>query len=535
MKIIYGIFIVFLISQSSLYGSSKFLLNNGIVDIGHKKESSEIEVPKERIINEPSMQITENKLTYQKRIQSQKFDCETDFLGTETCTQQQTVCPSNSEYTDGYSVAHHVSKDFIKQCPLGTIVDGNRCYLDENRDGEKDYYYYVKSGRYVWSGVYLNSSRNVNESGTVTIPAKGYLEVRHYSPQACDNDNNHVVVKIDNVSKIDTWCRRSKDTGNVIVYRNDTDSSVSVPYYYFDGHAGGGWDKSYFLEYIYGPNKIISKDGFIEEEIGGKIYLYSGTQCPNNTIEQSDGSCVMEYDWYSYLCPTDVNIYSGVWQPVDSGSDCGNITCTNSATPPSNNCVRLNYTCPLDPNQKCGKTLNTIGTCNDGYVWNSNRCERVESFCGSSFYNASLDICQDVTRYEKLCKNSNEVYNKATDKCETGTDACVDGIYDANLNKCVMDFVPECTTQGYTYNKVSDMCEDANSPICETQYNYDGVSCKGEMTMCATGFSYNEVLNKCEKDVCDILNTSDSGTRCEAPSPCIGTVSNGKCIPDTIQ
>jgi hypothetical protein len=514
---------------------SKFHQNQGIVDIGHKEESNELEVPKEMIISEPSMILTENKLTYQKRIQSERFDCETDFLGTETCSQQQSACPSNQEFTDGYSVAHHVVKNFLKQCEAGTILDGNRCYLDENNDGIKDYFYYTKSGGHVWSGVFLNNENNVKKEGNVVVPARGYLEVRHYSPEACDDDRNHVVVKINNITKIDTWCGLSKDTEDVIVYRNNTTSAVSVSYFYYDSHSGGGYDKSYFEEFIYAPNRIMIRDGFIEEKIDGRIYLYSITHCPNGSVEQPNGSCAMEYDWYSYLCPSEVNIYNGAWQVVNSGSDCGNIICTNLSTPPTNNCIRLNYTCSLDPNQKCGKTLNTIGACSDGYVWNNNRCERIESFCGGSFYNAILDICQDVTRYEKLCKNDNEIYNKITNICETGVEACGDGVYDENIDECVMDFIPECRTQGYVYNYVSGVCEDTAKSICETQYNYEGSYCRGEMTMCRTGYSYNEELNRCEQDACDILNTSDSGNRCETPSQCIGVVHNGKCIPNVVQ
>jgi hypothetical protein len=518
--------------------ANRLLKRENIIDIGHNQESREIEVPKEKIVKEPNIQLIENRTVYAKRVESEKFDCETDFLGTETCTKQQTICPSNTEYTDGYSVVHHVSKKFVKQCPPDTLLYGNRCYLDENRDGLKDYYYYVKSGGYVWSNVPLSSSRNVNRSGRVTIPPRGYLEVRHYSPQACDDDNNHVVVKINNVSKIDTWCRRSRDTGNVVVYKNNTSSSVSVSYYYFDGHAGRGWDRSYFLQYIYGPNRVISKTGFIEEKVNGKVYLYTSTQCPNNTVEQADGSCIMEYDWYSYLCPNDLNEYGEPWRPINEGSDCGNVSCTNSQTPPVNNCARVHYTCPDNPGVKCGKTNNEIGFCEDGYVWNNSRCERVETFCGSSFYNATLDICQDITKYTKLCKGQGEVYDEKLNKCVSSVIACEDGVYSKEYNKCMMDFVGDCSLDGYVYNPISDICENKTKPICETLYNYDSSKaiCIGEMAVCSTGYSYNEETNKCEKDVCDILNTSDSGTRCEAPSPCKGTItSDGKCIPTKIQ
>ncbi|WP_294961509.1 hypothetical protein [Sulfurimonas sp.] len=479
MKTLYGILIIFLISQSSLYSSSKFLLKTGIVDIGHKEESSEIEVPKERIISEPNMSTSENKLTYQKRIQSEKFDCETDFLGTETCTQQQTVCPSYGEYEDGYSVASIGSKIIYtsKTTTTSTASSYYGSWSTANR------FWRERKSAKGWNTFDLPNSSNL--VGGVTIPLSR---------------------NAGSLSATKVWSS---------YYGGYIDFTVS-----FSSRSGGRGSDMYFSTSIrrYYPaitTTIVSCPSGYSEAEG------TGSNACKKTIT---------YTYYNYLCSTETNELGQSFSPIDGGG-----TTTTSAIPPSNNCVRLNYTCPLDSSQKCGETINTTGICEDGYIWNSNRCERVESYCGNSFYNVSLDVCQDVTNYEKLCINSNEIYNNITNNCETNTKACSNGVFNEDTNKCVSDFEVICQTNGYIYNNMSGVCEDPDSPICETQYNYNGSLCKGEMTMCATGFFYNKELNKCEKDICKILNTSDIGARCETPIQCEGVVNNGRCIPNTLQ
>ncbi len=532
-----SILLVLILFNIEVFAANRLLKKQNIIDIGHNQESQEIEVPKEKIAKEPNIRVVDNKTVYAKRIQSDKYDCETDFLGTETCPQQQAVCPSTTDYTDGYSVAHHVRKQYLKICSPWDVQEGGKCYLDKNNDGVKDSAHFIRSGGYVWSGYHLYSSRNISRSNTITIKPYGYIKARHYSPQACDDDNNHVVMKVNGVTKLDTWCGRSRDTGYIELFKNSTPSTVRANYYLFDGHAGGGWDNSYMLLYSYNLDMDIPA-GYTVENNGGSVSFFKSPFCPNGTVEQNDGTCLMEYNWYSYLCPTDTNEYGEPWRVVNGGSDCGDASCANSATPPINNCARVHYTCPTDPNMKCGKTQNTIGFCRDGYVWNNNRCERIESFCGSSFYNATLDICQDITRYTKLCKEQGEVYDKVKNKCVSSVVACENGVYSETYGKCMMDFVADCNSSGYIYNPVSDICENKTQPLCKTQYNFDSSRsiCVGEMAVCSTGYTYNADTNKCEKELCGVLDTDDNGTKCVTQPLCDGTLtSTGLCVPSVVK
>lgn len=527
-----------LIFNNNLYGVNPFLLNDGIVDIGRISTTNQIEVPKELVLKEPQIEEVPNKTIYNERLQSPLVDCETDFLGTEICPTNRQECPSNEELTDGYSTVHHINKSFIKLCEPGHIKNANRCYVDENGDGQKDYTYYRKTGGYKWSGVYLSGSRSVSRKGTVTIPAYGYLEVRHYSPQACDDDNNYVRIDIEGITIKSTWCGGSRDTGYIKAYENTTGSPKNIDYYYYDRHSGGGWDKSYFLEYIYAPHGTVPI-GYITEEISGKIYYYKNSTCPSNTEEQPDGSCKMEYDWYSYHCPTESNYYENLWQVVNTGEDCGNASCTNSATPPENNCVRVDFVCPIDSNLKCGKTVVDTVDCGDGYVWNNNRCERLESYCASSTYNSAKDICEDIATYTKLCINDGDVYSTSLNKCISNTEICKDGTYDSVTHSCITPFEAACNSTGYIYDSFTETCSDSSIALCsDNQYSYNsGTSqCIGTMTPCVTGYSYNVKTNKCELERCGSLGTLDTDLRCEKDSACVGTVTaDGKCIPSVVQ
>ena len=514
-----------------------FLQNKNIIDIGRRIDTSEVEVAKNYIHTDPNLTIVPNTIIAYERLQSELFQCETDFLGTETCPSGQEICPSYEEFDNGYSVKHHTVKSFVKICPINHILENDRCYADFNGDNNKDYTFYKKTGGYKWSGILLSGSNSITREGKVTIPPHGYLEVRHFSPSACDNDNNYVYIKVDNKIIKSVWCGGSKDTGYIKAYENNTNESVEIDYYYYDRHSGGGYDVSYFEEYIYELTSLLPST-YIIESISNKLYFYKKTSCPINTIEQADGSCKMEYDWYSYHCPMNSNYYQNSWQIRDEGKDCGSAVCTNSSVPPTNNCIRVDYTCPSNPNSKCGKSVVDSIECEDGFVWN-NRCERLESYCGSSTYNAAKDICENIKRYTKLCKNDTDVYDVNLNKCVSNTEICKDGIYNNITKSCVIDFTGSCEKEGYVYDSKTQSCINPSKNLCSNnQYTYDSINniCKGSITICEVGYTLNNTTNKCEKDICGELGTLNSNTRCETNNQCEGIITSlGTCIPNVVQ
>jgi len=73
----------------------------------------------------------------------------------------------------------------------------------------------------------------------------------------------------------------------------------------------------------------------------------------------------LKYDYYSYSCPSDENVYGNEWDIVDAGGDCGEYSLTtdtngdgikdrcNSSAPSTENCERTTFKCSFNPNAVC--------------------------------------------------------------------------------------------------------------------------------------------------------------------------------------
>ncbi len=522
--------------------ANQFLKNQGIVDIGRKTSSNEIEVPKQYVYTNPLMTPVSNVVIYDERLQSQLFSCETDFLGTETCPSGREDCPSNEHFTDGYSVKNHVVKSYTKICGTGHIKEGVSCFLDNNFDGIKDYrrvidysYSFNRSGASNSWG--LGDSYDI-EPGTHSDKFYAPADGNYYIYLGADDTG---WLDIDGVRLLNVYYWGAPQAASVFLTKGDH----TLYYAGWDLHGGAWW----LSAHVNGPNGALlwnSRSGQVLNEVRcpseyviSNDNCYINANCPSYTTEQPDGSCKMEYDWYEYKCPTDINYYQNPWQVRNHGSDCGNPTCTNSSTPPLNNCVQVDYTCPIDTSAKCGKTNANENICDAGYVWHDNRCERLESYCGSSVYNSLLDICQEFTYYTKLCTNPTDTYNSITNTCESSTIICDFGTYNLITKSCTMAFVGGCALSGYSYDSATESCINPTKTLCSNpQYHYDSSKneCIGEMNFCEADYTFNTTTLKCEKNKCGILGTLDNGTRCETTSQCLGTLtSSGACIPNVIQ
>lgn len=526
------LFYILILFSIFINADQKLMGTKGIIDIGNKEVSTEIEVPAQYIQSDPITKIIPNEIVYKEREQSELFDCEIDFLGTKTCPIATADCPSFEEFTLGYSEKHTTIKYFEKLCANNEIKIGDRCYSDLNKDGIIDRIKFDNKINPCPDGSVIDSNstqtgiknenrffwlqRDKRKSSTATIVYTGNKAV---TPPSYPNINHPDVVNYARNQRTDgsLW------GGNEHKYMRwfyGQYTNGKIPYHYGNSN---GWT-------------LLRADN-VPTTFNFDTTCYSITKCPANTILQSDGRCQMKYDWYSYHCPIDTNDYTNSWITRNPGNDCGNPTCTNVSNPPSNNCVRVNYTCPLDPNQMCGKTVNNEINCGKGYIFKDYRCVREEPYCGEYTYNAAKDICEDIKISNKQCLNSNEIFDLGLNKCVSKTPVCLYGKWNSTLSMCETDYEALCEQEGYTFNKESGLCENKELPVCDDQYFYSSelLACVGEMTFCAPDEIYNEETSMCEKKVCGTNNTVEADGRCETTSLCDGILTeNGTCIPNTV-
>jgi len=646
MKIFY---IGLLCLTTSIYGQNKFFTNDGIVDVGIINTTSTIEVQKQLITREPDYKQTENKIVYMQRIQSEKFNCKKDFLGNEVCENKTQKCDGVEEYSDSYSVAHHVKKTLTKFCLANEIQVGDKCFLDDNFDGQRDDQCFVNGKYYDYdhhmcreniniNGLGLYGSRFLDEKQEQWIEIYNYKEVigrefvqntvrgRVYLDE--NNSFKFSVVGSNNLkyTQYDPSTSGGSDfailsnlnhklrTGENISYRNSKGNIVSginllevnqtvhllvstnkyerfasfkdiiknpkkmsffgsyaipyiTPYHnrlivqdsrygsevfevsqnslkrYYSLSAieseSSRAQSPFILEVEYRIHNLYNKpscpDGYKSEE----QFCYANARCPKGSIETEDGECLLEYDWYSYHCEDGTNSYDNKWSIIETGYDCGNPLCTNSATPPKNNCVRKKFICPIDSERVCAKIEISEGSCETGYKWNNDRCERIETYCGNETYNALLDRCEHIESYVKLCKSQNDNYDKSQDICISSTEACYYGSYDEKSGFCVDEVIGYCENTNYKYIKDKDLCIDENEKLCSnSEYEYvDSLKeCIKKTNVCDDGFEYDHETNQCLEVVCNILNTFNDGSRCSTESLCDGILTEeGNCIPYKIQ
>jgi len=425
-------------------------------------------------------------------------------------------------------------------CGSNEIKVGNKCYLDNDRNNIKDiflsnqYSFYRGGSSYPagWGGILSSYHINVgNYTFTFYAPVSGNYTFR----AQVDNQynlslNNTTILSGANWQSIQSTSRYLAQGTHTIrfnTWNHSGPQGAALVIYGTDGKML--WNtRQGQIPTVICPNGY-SIDGY---------NCYKNSYCPANTTLQADGKCKMQYDWYSYHCPTDTNIYTNPWIVRNPGKDCGNPTCTNSSTPPSNNCVRVNYTCPLDSNQMCGKTVNNNVDCGTGYIYKDYRCVREEPYCGEYTYNAAKDICENIQQNNKKCLNSNETYDLELNKCVSQNPVCLNGSkWNDTTGVCEDDFEVACKQEGYVFNKTSGLCENKSIPICPEQYRYDTTlsACVGEMTFCAPDEVLNEETKMCEKNLCGSYSTINSNGRCETSALCNGTLTaSGTCIPSNI-
>ena len=98
-------FFILLLAFSFSFGAVSELVDPGsnqIIDFGYNKKSKDnkLTVPKEWI-NSATLAKKIDSIIITKSREVTNFDCETDYLGRENCTEQAVECPANLVRDDG--------------------------------------------------------------------------------------------------------------------------------------------------------------------------------------------------------------------------------------------------------------------------------------------------------------------------------------------------------------------------------------------------------------------------------------------------
>jgi hypothetical protein len=436
-------------------------------------------------------------------------DCITDDLEHTNCPLESTLCEGYGETTAGYASDPNTAYSFTpKICEPGTVEIGGLCYLDVAEDGQRDSRPIILvSNSLLWNQV-ISGSQSASKSGSLSVPAFSIVTGNHYASNACDDDANTVKMTINSSTKFHKACPHSRSTGDVAVYWNNTGSTTTINYSYSSTHGGGGYDNSTFRQKVYSVDIptgfTVSNFNQITNVSGSAVYPYKEKVCPEHFVEQPNGTCRNTYEWYSYSCPDDVNIYGHEWVLQDAGGDCGSFTCTNSPTPPEGNCIRQELRCPTDSTQVCTKIPTDVNSTHvnqiDGYQYVPGSAiehivEKVKTpICPSEYlHQCPKDEGWFIDREKMICTKPLEQI--AVSNCssthgyihDTSRDICykdINEVVDFLDMVYVKDFTPEyktgkiytkeCADSNLVYSNLTKKCEgdvDLNSWIQEGNSN----------------------------------------------------------------
>ena len=473
-------FFILLLAFSFSFGAVSELVDPGsnqIIDFGYNKKSKDnkLTVPKEWI-NSATLAKKIDSIIITKSREVTNFDCETDYLGRENCTEQAVECPANLVRDDGIATKinqvtiRNATKVAVTSCTPNSYT---ACYTTPP--------YFINGCQWGW---YLA----INWKGC------GYSHFEHpfhWDTYGYYGDNFQAVVNKRNqigAKKRYTYSYKAYET----CLRTDT-YRITCPTDYKPHNLGNG-----------------------------------------------NFECRKEYSYYKYTCKEDVNTYDKEWNGpfVDPGIDCqgqcGPYGCVcNSSTPPKNNCSRNNFTCPFDSNVLCTITTNNqSGSTVEGkWIYESgtakkfNKTIKGEKECPSnSIYDVKTESCISPISY--ACKGDGFVYNPTKQQCERKLQ-CDIGYNDKG--GCIEDVIAECPI-GYYFDLKKGKCLD--NKICSSGvFNSLTKLCEEKIT-CENGFTYNKEKTRCEKDNTIVELTCPSGTTYieSNPSYCITTPTIAKPI-----
>lgn len=438
--------LIIMLASLSLFGATNQLLKQvtgSIVDIGYQnpKTSYQQTVVKEWATYDMLLKEINNVIFTKARV-IENFDCETDYLGRENCTEQSQTCIKNMETSDGYATKF---QKILLATSTKTQVAKNSCTSNDYTACENESYF-IPGCLWGW-----HLAANWYGCGKAFS-----VHPHHWTDYGYFGDDYTTPKNI-----LDSW------------------GSVRNEFTY----------KPYNTCLDYNTVKYTCHPDFKIKKLADGSY-----------------TCEKRYSYSEYKCFEDTNIYDRHWTGpvVNSGGDC-NGQCVgydckcNPETPPKDNCVRGNFTCPTDPSRLCTITTDdkaSVDNTINGYIYDKGNSELIkktiekEKTCeGNLVFNTTTEKCEKDNSY--VCLNNLFSFNEEIKECLKPVQC--DGILDEN-GDCVIEAITSCEN-GYRFNKENGYCE--SSPICD-KGEYDSVRnlCSDEIP-CPTGYTYSSTLKTC--------------------------------------
>ena len=510
----------------NLFAATNVLIKNSqpIIDIGTNNSISRSAAEYNKIDTyiPALLKNIDHNIDISERLQ-EKANCEMDNYGNEGCTIDEVSCDSSNEY------ANNISKQHNGRVTIGS----NSVTVPESLVTNT-----------VWSALGLNKNKTSHSKIVeYDIYPGGYLSVKNYSGNACDNDSQSAKIMVNGVVKMKAQCKtfvvdeydqfsgtyvlaagyyNIEDTGFVKIYENYTTEIQHIKVSYNVYYSGKHHDHSTMYERIYTP-------------------AYTDYKCILGYYLLNNETCAKDYVYYTYTCPTDIDEHGQKWNGpmVNTGGDCqgvgipekkGGVCPGQTSSGFNRNCIRTKHNCPFGEDISCvakSASDNYINNAFEGKIYKiadsiqhnsisslTLKCpnineDSIENECPPGWdFLSEKNICvtlatdfldSEDSDYTFLFDSKfykNKKYASKVDKINN------DILYitsptrglDYTLNTCVSDKKIECVNKKYTFN--SDLNKCIVKPECSTYIN--GVCYSKPKIKCKEGFIKNEVSNKCE-------------------------------------
>lgn len=472
--------------------------NSPIIDIGYTQpqKSYSPTIAPDWVYYSTLTRITDKLIQTKERILSEKYDCETDYLGRENCSIQQTDCTAQLQQDDGIAVLKKktITVNKIRKetsTNISNTIEGDRL-IPSNLGAYTGTLFTLKYG----STGFYNPQQMFND---------GYQKDGKFAMKMFNFGSGWGIFAIfpipNKVSVIQNKGAILNIGSTASVWPN---ALISTPDATF---------ATILVEWNNIPSSLsYSCDDYCMISKPTNVLGITNWECPEtfvdaDGIKSESGKCKKEYSYYEYKCKTDTNNYDRPWiGPVkDAGGDCqgqcGPYGCVcNSPTPPKNNCVRDDFKCPFDESQLCTITTDdksSIDNIINGYVYEAgnaqtfkNTVEKDKSCPNGLTWNKDKDICEDTVKYD--CLKSDYYYDDNLGECIKPIE-CKGTMVNG---KCVEEPSPSCE-DGYTYNKSLNLCTAV--PICDKGIYHTVSNLCEEKVVCPVNFKFNEANRRCEK------------------------------------